>query len=68
MNKCRYVNALALAAVLACCLFPARTVHASPEKMDDGTVLAEYEEYCDRLMSIQDQSGWRMQLKTPIQF
>ena len=57
MNKCRYKTALALTAVLCCCLFPAGIVLASSEKPDDGAVLAEYEEYCDRLLSIQDQSG-----------
>lgn len=57
MNKCRYRTALALTAVLVWCLFPARTACASSEKTDDGDVLAEYEEYCDRLLSIQDQSG-----------
>lgn len=57
MNKCRYRIALALMAGLLCCLFPARTVSASSENIYDGAVLAEYEEYCDRLLSIQDQSG-----------
>ena len=57
MNKCRYITALALTVALCCCLFPAKPVLASLEKTDDGAVLAEYEEYCDRLMSIQDQSG-----------
>ncbi len=57
MNKCRYMTTLALTAALCCCLFPKRPVLASLEKTDDEAVLAEYEEYCDRLLSIQDQSG-----------
>lgn len=57
MNKCRYMTALALAAGLVCWLVPFCTVLAAPETEDEGVVLAEYEEYYERLMSIEDQSG-----------
>ena len=57
MNKCRYITALALAAILVCSLFPYSTAEASPEKTGEEAVLAEYEEYYERLMSIENQSG-----------
>lgn len=57
MNKCRYVTALALAGILICGVFSSGTVQAAPENMGDEAVSAEYEAYCSRLMSIQDQSG-----------
>lgn len=57
MNKCRYITALALAVILMCVVFSPETVQAVPEYVDDEAVSAEYEEYCSRLMSIQDQSG-----------
>ncbi len=55
MKKCRIITAFALAA-LACWFVPG-TALAAPEENGDEAVLAEYEEYCDRLMSIQDQGG-----------
>lgn len=57
MSRGRYRIAFVLPMALVCCLLPSRTVNASPAEGNDEAVLAEYEAYYDRLMSIEDQSG-----------
>ena len=56
MDRGRRGSALALAALIGC-LFFAGTVQASPAEPDETSVLAEYEAYYDRLMSIENQDG-----------
>lgn len=56
MDRGRRGSALALAALTGC-LFFAGTVQASPAEPDEASVLAEYEAYYDRLMSIENQDG-----------
>lgn len=56
MDRGRRGSALALAALTGC-LFFAGTVQASPAEPDETSVLAEYEAYYDRLMSIENQDG-----------
>ena len=50
-------TALALAAALAGCLFCAESVQASPAETDAASVLAEYEAYYERFMSIENRDG-----------
>lgn len=57
MNGCRYRSAVALAAVLTWCLFSVKTVQAAPIGTDDTSVLAEYEAYYERFLSIENRDG-----------
>lgn len=57
MNRCKCASVFALAAVLIRCLFFAETVQASPIEAEDTSVLAEYEAYYDRLLSVENRDG-----------
>lgn len=61
MNRSRYGSALVLTA-LSCCLFWGETVQAVPTETDDASVLAEYEAYYERLMSIENREGIALSL------
>ncbi len=53
----RYRGALASAAVICCLLFMGLVVQAAPTNTDETSVLAEYEDYYDRFMSIENRGG-----------
>ena len=53
----RYRGALASAAVICCLLFMGLVVQAAPANTDETSVLAEYEDYYDRFMSIENRGG-----------
>lgn len=53
----RYRGALASAAMICCLLFTGLVVQAAPENTDETSVLAEYEDYYDRFMSIENRGG-----------
>lgn len=57
MSWGRYGTVFVLPIILVCCLLWPGSVQAAPTETDDGAVLAEYEAYYDRLMSIEDRSG-----------
>ncbi len=57
MSWGRYGTAFVLPIILVCCLLWPGSVQAAPTEAEDGAVLAEYEAYYDRLMSIEDRSG-----------
>lgn len=57
MNRCRYGSTLVLTAAAIWCLFSADVVQASPAGTGETSVLAEYEAYYDRLMSIENRDG-----------
>ncbi len=56
MNRWRYGSALVLAALVGCLLL-SETVQASPAETDESSVLAEYEAYYDRLLSVENRDG-----------
>lgn len=53
----RYRGALASAAMICCLLFTGLVVQAAPANTDETSVLAEYEDYYDRFMSIENRGG-----------
>lgn len=53
----RYRGALASAAMICCLLFTGLVVQAEPANTDETSVLAEYEDYYDRFMSIENRGG-----------
>lgn len=57
MNMSRYGSTLVLTAAAIWCLFSADVVQASPAGTGETSVLAEYEAYYDRLMSIENRDG-----------
>ncbi len=58
MNRCgdRSAAVLAFAALIGLLFFPA-AAQAAPERTDEASVLAEYEAYYDRLLSVKDRDG-----------
>lgn len=57
MSRDRFRTTLVLPVMLVCCLLLSGIAQAAPTETEDGAVLAEYEAYYDRLMSIEDRSG-----------
>lgn len=56
MNRCRYGCLLILTALIGS-LFSEKKVQAAPADMGETSVLAEYEAYYDRFMSIENRDG-----------